>query len=255
MKIKHSQLSFSKSSEVDCKCERDEDKQRTAILILIFPLATLCHIQGPHLALLLLVDWDAPSCMAPNVTDHWLCDYKSDVRARQCYWPLLLWVSGYMISQRSSILSVVFLGCQPMWAAYTHVLLSSCLHSLNILLQDSLIDDSVNGQYATQDSSQYSSWSQQCCDLDGFDSSSDFQLHQPFFQAFADCFKSLNYNWYHCHAQVPHLFSSQARSRYFSCWLILSLAFWQGLGDLLLSQNPWEFNAPHFSRINSSFYM
>ena len=39
--------------------------------------------------------------------------------------------------------------CQPTWAAFTHALLSSCLHSWNVLFQQSLIDGSVKGQYAT----------------------------------------------------------------------------------------------------------
>ena len=57
-----------------------------------------------------------------------------------------------------------------------------------------------------QDSSQYSSQSQQCFNLDGLDLSPDFQLFQSPFQAFWDHLKSTNYNWYHPHLYVPQLF-------------------------------------------------
>ena len=57
-----------------------------------------------------------------------------------------------------------------------------------------------------QDSSQYSGWSQQCCSLVKLDSSLDFQYFQSPFQAFGDCSKCTNYNWYHYHPPVPQLF-------------------------------------------------
>ena len=37
----------------------------------------------------------------------------------------------------------------------------------------------------------------------GQDSSSDFNFFQSLFQAFWDCSKSTNYNWYHRHSHVP----------------------------------------------------
>ena len=69
-----------------------------------------------------------------------------------------------------------------------------------------------------QDSSRYSNWSQQCCSLNGLDSS-DFQFLQSSSQAFGEHSKSTNY--YHLH--IPQIFfSSQARSKYLS---IFSFSF------------------------------
>ena len=55
-----------------------------------------------------------------------------------------------------------------------------------------------------QVSFQYSSWSQQCCSLDGFQTSSDFQLFQPHFQAFRGHYKRIDYK-YHYHTYVSQL--------------------------------------------------
>ena len=57
-----------------------------------------------------------------------------------------------------------------------------------------------------QDSSEYSNQSQQCSRLNGLNSSSDFQFHQSFFQAFGGHFKFTNYNWHHHHPYVTHFF-------------------------------------------------
>ena len=81
-------------------------------------------------------------------------------------------------------------------------------------------------------SSQYSGRSQQCCNLDGFHSSSNFQ----FLQSFSYCTKITNYNWYNCHLHVPNasimigiivtsmfhsFFNSLARSRLLLLLLLL----------------------------------
>ena len=133
-----------------------------------------------------------------------------------------------------------------------------------------------------QDSSQYSSRSQQCWSLKGLPSSSDFQFLQSFFQAFDDCFKHIIYNWYHCYPHIPLFFSSLAGSRYlfvlllsfiftlwlsecqnrldgkffFSCKLTLALVFWLWLRDLFVSQNSREFYGSHsLIRIMVSSYI
>ena len=55
-----------------------------------------------------------------------------------------------------------------------------------------------------QDFSQYSSWSQDCCSLDGLHSSSDFQIFHSSFQVSEDRSKNTNNNWYHRHPQAPY---------------------------------------------------
>ena len=108
--------------------------------------------------------------------------------------------------------------------------------------------------------------------LDGLDSSSDFQLFLPPYQAFEDRSKRASYNWYHRYSQVPQFFSSLARSKYFSLFAFIfslcgrlgrqnprcnfsffllssiGLIFWLGLEDQFVSQNPSEFYASHFPR-------
>ena len=64
-----------------------------------------------------------------------------------------------------------------------------------------------------QDSAQYSGRSQQWYDLDGLESSSDFQFFHSAFPAFGNRSEYTNYNWYHCHFHVQQLFSSQAKSK------------------------------------------
>ena len=56
-----------------------------------------------------------------------------------------------------------------------------------------------------QDSSQYSGWTLQCSSWAGLDSSTDFQLSSPLYQAVGDRSKRTNYNWYHHYSQNPHL--------------------------------------------------
>ena len=70
-----------------------------------------------------------------------------------------------------------------------------------------------------QDSSHYSGYSQQCCNLDGLDSSSDFQFFRLSFLALGNSSKCTIYNWYHRHLHVPKLFSSLAKSKYLSIFL------------------------------------
>ena len=89
-----------------------------------------------------------------------------------------------------------------------------------------------------QDSSQYSSRSQQCCSMNGLDSSTDFQRSQSPFKTFRNRSKCTTYGWYHCNPvcstvcffwggslarseylalHVPQFsFNSLARSRYLS---------------------------------------
>ena len=57
-----------------------------------------------------------------------------------------------------------------------------------------------------QDSSKYSSRSQQCCSLDGLDSTSDFQFLQSLLQTLKDYSECTDYNWYYLHLHVPQLF-------------------------------------------------
>ena len=57
-----------------------------------------------------------------------------------------------------------------------------------------------------QDSSQYPGRPQQCCHLDSLCSPSYFQLLQPFYLAFGDRSKCINYKWHHRHLHVPSLF-------------------------------------------------
>ena len=56
-----------------------------------------------------------------------------------------------------------------------------------------------------QDSSQYSSWSQQWYSLDYLDSSFDFHLFWAPYNTFGDRSKRANYNWYQLHPRVPQL--------------------------------------------------
>ena len=65
-----------------------------------------------------------------------------------------------------------------------------------------------------QDSSEYSSWSYQYCGLDGLDSFSDFWFLQSFFQAFGDCSKCTDCNWYCYHPLVPQAFHFSGQV----CW-------------------------------------
>ena len=58
-----------------------------------------------------------------------------------------------------------------------------------------------------QESSQYSSRSQQCCCLDYRCSSSYFQVPQSLCQSFGECPKSTNYNRYNRHFPVPQFIS------------------------------------------------
>ena len=57
-----------------------------------------------------------------------------------------------------------------------------------------------------QVSSQYYGWSQQYCCLDGLNSSSDFQLFQKSYLVLVDHSKSVNYNCYQSHTNVPQYF-------------------------------------------------
>ena len=47
-----------------------------------------------------------------------------------------------------------------------------------------------------QDSSQYSGWTQQCCDQDALHFSYNFQFLLSFFQISGDSSKHINYEWY-----------------------------------------------------------
>ena len=58
---------------------------------------------------------------------------------------------------------------------------------------------------AHQDSSKYSSWYEQFCDLDGLNSSSDLQFLQSLFQTLGDPSNCTNYSWYHHHFHVSQL--------------------------------------------------
>ena len=123
--------------------------------------------------------------------------------------------------------------------------------------------------------SKYSGWAQQCGNLNGLDTLSDFQQILSPFQAFGNCFKYSKYNWYHCHSHVRqfffflvpwqclsiflsflfHLFllrgpleqkNPQADKFSFLSYLALSLVFWLGLGDLFASKHSRQFHASHF---------
>ena len=84
-----------------------------------------------------------------------------------------------------------------------------------------------------QNSSLYSSQSQQCWALDGPDSPSDFQF---FPQAFSNRSKRTNSNWYHYHFHVPRHFFFSSLS---SIWVFVRfLSF--SLYDLLERQNPLD---------------
>ena len=73
------------------------------------------------------------------------------------------------------------------------------------------------------DSSQHSGQSQQCCNLHGFELTSDFQLFQSPFQDFGDYSKCSYYNWY------PSCSTA---------FLILIWFLWFALCGLLGWQNP-----------------
>ena len=55
----------------------------------------------------------------------------------------------------------------------------------------------------SQDSSQYSGRSQQCCSLDGLLSSFYFQIFQSLYQSFGDRTEHTNYYSYHRHLHIP----------------------------------------------------
>ena len=113
-----------------------------------------------------------------------------------------------------------------------------------------------------QNSSQYSSRSQNCCSLDGLHPSCYFQLRQFFYQSFSDCTKSTNYNWYNCHFHVPQVFQfifhflsvvlrgqlgqqSPQFGKFFFCWFLKGLVIWPRLGDLFVSPNPRALGTSH----------
>ena len=97
------------------------------------------------------------------------------------------------------------------------MLLACFLHS--VLANDlSLESERLQVSSGLLDTSQYSSWSQQCCSLNDLDWSSDFQLFQSPFRAFGDSSKCANYNWYYRHPNVPYLF--KCRSSFLSFRLL-----------------------------------
>ena len=109
------------------------------------------------------------------------------------------------------------------------------------------LTDSSSREYEWQqissglsDSSKYSSWSWLCCSLD---SSSNFQLLLPPFQAFGFRSKCANYNWYHRHSHVPQLFSSPARYKYLSLFSF-SLIFTLWYAEMAKS-SVWHFFCQH----------
>ena len=71
----------------------------------------------------------------------------------------------------------------------------------------SLASEWQQASSSLQDSSQYSGRSQQCCSLDGLNSSSNFQVLQSLYQPFGDSTEPTNYNWYQRHFHVPQFFS------------------------------------------------
>ena len=111
----------------------------------------------------------------------------------------------------------------------------------------------------------------QCCDINGFDSSSNQPFFETLFLILGEYFKCPDYDWYHCHFHVPQLWSK--RSRYLSnfsfsftislwsagttkstvgsnillsCKLKPGLVFWFGLEDPFVSQSPKGFCAFRF---------
>ena len=56
-----------------------------------------------------------------------------------------------------------------------------------------------------QNSSQYSGWSQQCCSLDGLNSSSDFQLFQSLYRTLGDRCKRTKKNYYYCYNYLKEI--------------------------------------------------
>ena len=58
-----------------------------------------------------------------------------------------------------------------------------------------------------QDSSQYSGWCQQGCNLDGLRSTYYFQVLQCVYQFIGDSTACTDYNWYHRHFHVLEVFS------------------------------------------------
>ena len=116
-----------------------------------------------------------------------------------------------------------------------------------------------------QDSSKYSSWSQ----------GARFFLWSPvthfFFRHLGSHSKGINYKWNHCHSDVPQFFQLSGNiqvfvylfaffyfhcgllecqnpqdDKFFSCYIILNLVLWLGLGDPFLSQDPIEFCVSYF---------
>ena len=119
-----------------------------------------------------------------------------------------------------------------------------------------------------QDTSQYSDWSPQCCNLDGIDSFSDFQVFQTPFQDIWNHFKGTTNNW---HFHQPHrlLFYFSGKAQVFIylfaffyfpsvvCWngnihlTTRSMVSWPGSGDPSRSQNPRDFLHVSFSMVDS----
>ena len=117
-----------------------------------------------------------------------------------------------------------------------------------------------------QDSTQYSSLSQQCISLYGLNFSSDFKFRHFLFEALGERSKCANYNWYHRHPHGLQLFSPLARLKYLvNCLLSFfftlrsirttkSLEYWAsfggvffgGLDDPFVSQNYRKFYESHF---------
>ena len=98
------------------------------------------------------------------------------------------------------------------------------------------------------DSSQYSGQSQQCCSLDGFHSSSYFQVLQSLYQTFSDCTKSTNYDWYNHYFHVLQFFQFPSKVQV----LILLFAFFQFYS--VLSQVSKVHNLASFLSFFADYY-
>ena len=171
--------------------------------------------------------------------------------------PHFYWHYPYFTCQRKIYQSIHYL---LVWEFFTPAFLTRVWVTASLL--------------KSPDSSRYFGRSWQCWSRYGNYLSSFFQIFQSFYQAFGDCPKSINHNWYHRHFHVHGFFSTRARSTYLSSFS-LSFIFtsvtcrndkvydsacspffvdyykvWSSgliLGDPFVSPNPREFGALSFS--------
>ena len=112
-----------------------------------------------------------------------------------------------------SLCSITFSACWQGSDVYPALRFLFNYHSLRVFLT-SMESDRQQASSGLQNFSQYSGRSRQCCNLDGFDFSTDFQLFQSLTQVLRKPFQ--------LHQLQLVFLHPQARSKY---WAIFSISF------------------------------